>query len=153
MQRIIYALVLFALLGNTVFAQVKNDKFNKTLADSLGADEYGMCKYQFVILKTGDSTLKDKKKITELFSAHITNIKRLVADGKLIVAGPFEKNDKNYRGLFILKVATKKEAEQLLLTDAAVKSGLLSAEIFGWFGSAALPKYLPYHEEVAEKVF
>ncbi|HMG14584.1 MAG TPA: hypothetical protein VK590_03990, partial [Saprospiraceae bacterium] len=39
-----------------------------------------------------------------LFTGHMNNIKRLAKENKLIVAGPFEKNLKNYRGLFIFTV-------------------------------------------------
>jgi len=38
-----------------------------------------------------------KEFIKESFKGHMENIHHLVNEGKLIVAGPFEKNDKNYR--------------------------------------------------------
>ena len=77
------------------------------------------------------------------------NINRLVKENKLIVAGPFGKNDKNYRGLFILNnIKTMEEAKDLLQTDPAIKSGLLDFEIFTWYGSAALPEYLPFSEKI-----
>jgi len=72
------------------------------------------------------------------------NIHRLVEEGKLIVAGPFGKNTKNYRGIFILNnISSEEAAKELLLTDPAIKNGLLDYEIFTWYGSAALPEYLP----------
>ena len=67
--------------------------------------------------------------------------------GKLIVAGPLKKNDKTYRGIFILDVK-KEEAASILETDPAIKAKLLEPEIYEWYGSAALPIYLPYHEKV-----
>ena len=133
------------------FAQ--NDKYDKALADSLKADEYGMGMYQFVILKTGPEQLSDKKRVEELFKGHMANINKLADEGKLIVAGPFEKNDKSYRGLFILKARDKEEARQLLQTDPAIKAGLLASEIYGWYGSAALPMYIPFSKKVAKISF
>jgi uncharacterized protein YciI len=76
------------------------------------------------------------------------NIKRLVDEGKLVVAGPLGKNDNTYRGIFILDVATIEEAQSLLQTDPAVKEGLLDAELYKWYGSAALPEYLPASDKV-----
>lgn len=81
----------------------------------------------------------------------MTNIGALAAAGKLIVAGPLKKNEKAYRGIFILTAATREEAQALINTDPAVKAGLLDAEIYEWFGSAALPMYLPYHDQIIKK--
>jgi uncharacterized protein len=41
------------------------------------------------------------------------NISRLARLNKLVVAGPMEKNDHNYRGIFILNVKTPEEAREL----------------------------------------
>ncbi len=120
------------------------------MADSLGADDYGMKMYVFVILKTGPVSA-DKAITDSLFRGHMENIGRLAASGKLLVAGPMKKNNKNYRGIFILNAANIEEAEELLETDPAVKAKLLDAELFQWYGSAALAKYLPYHDLVQKK--
>lgn len=78
----------------------------------------------------------------------LDNINRLVDDGKLIVAGPLGKNDKTYRGIFILTVKTIEEAEALLQTDPAIKEGLLDFELYKWYGSAALPEYLESSDRI-----
>lgn len=132
-------------------AQTDNSVYNKALADSLGADEYGMKMYTLVILKTGTNNTEDKTVIDSLFRGHMNNIGRLAAAGKLVVAGPLKKNDKSYRGIFILNVKTTEEAVTLLETDPAIKEKLLEAEIFQWYGSAALPVYLPIHEQIEKK--
>lgn len=139
-------LICFLLL-----AQSSNPHYNKTLADSLGGDEYGMKMYVLVILKTGTATL-DKKVTDSLFGGHMANIGRLATEGKLVVAGPLKKNEKNYRGIFIFNVKTLDEAKELLVTDPAVKAKVLDAELFQWYGSAALPMYLPYHSKVEKNV-
>lgn len=134
-------------------AQNSNPTYDKKLADSLGSDEYGMKMYTLVILKTGSNNTTDQPLIDSLFNGHMQNIGRLAKEGKLVVAGPLQKNDKNYRGIFILNVKTTEEAKSLLETDPAVKSKLLDAEIYGWYGSAALPLYLPFHEKVQKSKF
>ena len=140
------------MTGASLQAQAKAP-FNKAMADSLGADEYGMKSYVLVILKTGPVQMSDKAKKDSLFAGHMANIGRLAKEGKLSVAGPFQKNDRDYRGIFILNVKSKEEAAVLLETDPAIKAGLLASELYGWYGSAALPMYLKYHDEVQKKTF
>ncbi len=132
-------------------AQSENPKFNQALATKLGADDYGMKTYVLVMLKTGTAAISDKKVIDSLFKGHFNNMKRLTDEGKLIVAGPMGKNDKNYRGLFILNVNKVEDAKLLVDTDPAVKSKMLDADYLLWYGSAALSEYLPFHEMVEKK--
>lgn len=134
-------------------AQTQNPKYDKGLADSLGADDYGMKMYVLVILKTGPVKIDDKKTTDSLFAGHLKNIQRLANEGKLVVAGPLQKNEKSYRGIFILNVKTTEEAKALLQTDPAIKSQLLDSELYGWYGSAALPVYLPASEKVGKLNF
>jgi uncharacterized protein YciI len=151
-------LILATLIANLTFGQSNmlekdtlnsNPNYEKALADSLGGDEYGMKSYFFVILKTGANKTTDKKLISESFRGHMDNINRLIKERKLIVAGPLEKNENSYRGIFILdKIKTIEEAKELLQTDPAIKNGLLAYEIFTWYGSAALPEYLPFSEKI-----
>lgn len=73
----------------------------------------------------------------------------MVKEEKLIVVGPLGKNENNYRGIFILNnIKSIEEAVELLLTDLAIKNGLLDYEIFTWYGSAALPEYLPFSDKI-----
>lgn len=149
MKRTLFAAVLmfssFYALG-----QSDNPKFDQALAKSLGGDDYGMKMYILVILKTG--SFSPEKRISDsLFMGHMQNIKRLADSGKLIVAGPLKKNERNYRGIFILNIATLEEGRVLVDSDPAVRSKLLDAELFQWYGSAALPQYLKYHELVEKK--
>jgi uncharacterized protein YciI len=126
-----------------------NPNYDRTLAEKLGADDYGMKSYIFVILKTGPNTSADQELIRDSFRGHMENIRKLVDEGKLIVAGPLGKNDNNYRGIFILSnVNSIEDAEELLHTDPAIKNGLLDVEIFNWYGSAALPEYLPFSDKI-----
>jgi uncharacterized protein YciI len=143
-------LATFLLLFISLFtaAQKTNPIYDSVLAKKLGADDFGMKKYVLVILKTGTNTTTEKRFIDSCFGGHMKNISRLVEIGKLIVAGPLGKNEKTYRGIFILNVPTIAEANELVQTDPAVKAGLLAAELFQWYGSAALAEYLPASDKV-----
>ncbi|MFA6058976.1 MAG: YciI family protein [Taibaiella sp.] len=144
-------LLFFCFSGTLLQAQSSNPQYDKALADSLGGDDYGMKMYTFIILKTGPNPIHDKKIRDSLFAGHMANINRLADMGKLVVAGPFETNAHQYRGLFILNVNSTEEAKALLDQDPVLHSKLMEAEIFQWYGSAALPKYLPFHEKIEKK--
>src|SRR5690606_32458864 len=127
-------LIITMLISNLAFGQsnkekdttVANPNFDKALAEKLGADDYGMKSYFLVILKTGTNKTTDKSLISESFRGHMSNINRLANEGKLIVAGPLGKNENNYRGIFILdNIKSMEEANNLLMTDPAIKSKLL----------------------------
>lgn len=147
-------MILFLFLSLLkVNGQTEQTKYNKSLADSLGADDYGMKMYVLVILKTGKATVPDKQTGDNLFAGHMQNINRLAKAGKLVVAGPMEENTNHYEGIFILNVATIDAAKVLLQTDPAVKAGLLDTELYQWYGSAALPLYLEFHSSIQKKHF
>ncbi len=136
-------------LGTTLFmvamglqAQTTNPNYNADLAAELGADDYGMKGYTLVMLKTGSNNTTDKDFIAQCFRGHLDNINKLVEEGHLIVAGPLGKNEQTYRGIFILNTTSIEEAEAMLQTDLAIKEKLLEAELYMWYGSAALPLYL-----------
>lgn len=131
---------------------VLNPNFRKALAERLGGDDYGMKMYYLVILKTGSNTTDDKQIINESFRGHLDNINKLVKEGKLVVAGPLGKNENSYRGIFILdNTPSIEEAQALLQSDPAIKNRLLDYEIFTWYGSAALPEYLPVSDKIWKK--
>lgn len=137
-----------AVLLLAVSIQLNAQTYDQQLAAKYGADEYGMKSYILVLLKSGTNTTADQATVNNLFRGHMENIGKLAADGKLVVAGPMQKNDKSYRGIFILNVKTKEEANELLLTDPAIREKLLDAELYEWYGSAALPAYLETHEKI-----
>lgn len=147
MKTILFLLFVFTI-SNSSWGQTQNPQLDSALAKKLGGDEYGMKNYVLVILKTGPNTTKDKTFIDSCFLGHLNNIKRLAALNQLVVSGPFGKNDKSFRGLFILNVKTTEEANLLLATDPAIKAELLKPELYPWYGSAALPEYLPAHDKI-----
>ena len=148
MKTIIICLLVFASVSSAM-AQNSNPKYDVALAQKLGADQYGMKSYILVILKTGSNNNPGKAFRDSCFAGHMRNIRHLVTTGKMIVAGPFEKNEKNFRGLFILNAATFAEADSLLEADPTVKEKIFDTEMYNWYGSAALPAYL----EVSDKIW
>lgn len=155
---LVFTIIVVAAFPCSLFAQTqkgvkpaKTPLYDAKLAKKLGADEYGMKNYVFVILKTGpkDGDFKGKER-DEAFKGHMANIGRRADEGKLVVAGPFGKNDKGYRGLFIFNVGTVEEAEKLVLTDPAVKAGILIADMTPWYGSASLMATPEIHKKIAK---
>ncbi len=154
-KHIISIAAIATLLGIFVNAQTaekpRNAQFDAELAKKLGADKYGMKSYVLAILKTGpkDAEIIGKER-EEMFKGHMANMSRLAAEGKLAVAGPFGKNDIQFRGLFILNVTTVEEAKKLTDTDPVVKAGMMVVEFVPWYGSAALMQTSETHKKIAE---
>ena len=144
-------LVLGSMLApGFVSAQSNQAAYDSTLAKKLNADEYGMKKYVMVFLKTGSATNVPKSKSDSAFAGHMQNINRLAESGKLVVAGPFFKNDK-YRGIFILNADSIEEGKKLVESDPAVQAKLLDMELLMWYGSAALAETLEIHKKIEKK--
>jgi uncharacterized protein YciI len=140
----LWLILLFLCLASvTALAEepagAKGPAFDAELAKKLGADERGMKTYVLCILKTGprDAKVVGKER-EEVFAGHFANIGRLAEEGKLAVAGPFGKNERSYRGLYIFNVPTVEAAETLVVLDPAVKAGVFVYELTPWYGSAAM---------------
>lgn len=155
MRYLVFSLIVFLL--NPAFGQINkpvdttitNTNYDSKLAEKLGGDDYGMKSYFLVILKTGTNTTATKALINDSFRGHLDNINKLVLEGKIIIAGPLGKNEKLYRGIFVLNnIRTSEEANKILQTDPAIKQGLLDYDIYAWYGSAALPEYLPFSDRI-----
>jgi uncharacterized protein YciI len=149
-MRFIIFIFIAVLSINISNAQTLNPEYDPQLAIKLGADDYGMKNYVLVILKTGKAKIENKDTLNALFKGHMTNIQRLVKEGLLFVAGPFGQNELSYRGLFILNVKTKEEAQALCDTDPAIKAGVFDVDLIPWYGSAALGEYIKVSEKVAK---
>ncbi len=144
-------LFIFFAISSSAFCQ--EVPYNETLAKSLGADDYGMKQYVFCLLKTGTFTSATPEERKTLFEGHMVNINRLAKENKLALAGPFMKNDREYRGIYIFNVTTIEEAKTLVATDPAINANLLEAELTLWYGSAALLETLKIHEKISKKKF
>lgn len=148
MQKILFTL-LFIIFNQVGFSQ-ETSNYDEALSKKLGGDERGMKTYVFCILKTGTNTTATAEEKKQLFDGHMANIKKLADENKLVVAGPFMKNDKNYRGIFIFNCTTIEEAEMLVNSDPAVKAKLFEAELTIWYGSAALGATKEIHDKITK---
>ena len=90
--------------------------------------------FYFGFLKKGpnrkDGDDKDPQ-IQELQKAHIANIVRLADLKKIVVAGPFG-DDGELRGIFVFRVGSLKEAQDLAATDPMIKIDRLRIELHPW---------------------
>ena len=157
MRRFISIALLSLCLTAAISAQNASTTsvYDAELAKKVGADDYGMKSYVFCILKTGpkDAEIKEKGERDKIFAGHMANMDRLAKEGKLALAGPFGKNDRAYRGIFIFNVATVEEAQKLVETDPVIESGMMIAELTPWYGSAASMLINDLHGTVAKKQF
>jgi uncharacterized protein YciI len=126
--------------------------FDEVLAQSVGADDYGMKQYVLVILKTGPTPMPAGPERDEMFRGQFANMKRLAAEDKLVLAGPLDGVD-GWRGLFILAVTELEDAEQLVATHPVVIHREMVAEYHKYYGTAALMLVRDMHEKLARKSF
>jgi Uncharacterized protein conserved in bacteria len=89
--------------------------YDAELAKKLGADDYGMHQYVFVILKTGSAKIEDAEKRKEIQAGHMKNISRLADEGKLVLAGPFIEGG-DLRGLYIFNVKLTRRSRKVCST-------------------------------------
>jgi len=113
-------ILLFILTGGGISAQ----KQSANKADNLKP-------YYVVLLKKGPHRDQDSATAEKIQRAHIENINRMAASGKLNVAGPFL-DEGDYRGIFIFDVSSEDEVRMLVDNDPAVKAGRLTYEIHPW---------------------
>ena len=139
--------------GEKIVEAGQDPAYDAELAQKLGADDYGMKGYTFVILKTGPNTSTDKEFLNKCFADHMSNIKKQVAENHLVVAGPLQKNDKTYRGIFIFNTTNPEEAKAWMVDDTAIQQGIFEVEMFTWYGSAALPEYLESAARISKLKF
>jgi uncharacterized protein YciI len=96
-----------------------------------GPPEEEMFQVQLVMLKTGPN-VDDPKADDPRQSEHVKGLEALVRSGKALIAGPIEGTG-DLRGLVVLDVPSRPEAERLLAKDPWIASGHLVAEYRTWF--------------------
>src|SRR5690554_1654301 len=124
--------------------------YDSTLAQKLGADDYGMKTYVIAFLKRGKQKTKDSAHAAELMKAHLANINKMAEKGQLVIAGPFFGGD-SLRGIYIFDTKSIDSAKAWTATDPAIKYGTLKMELKKWYGSAALMKVNEIHKGIAKK--
>ncbi|HRW98769.1 MAG TPA: YciI family protein, partial [Cyclobacteriaceae bacterium] len=75
-------------------------------------------KFTFVFLNTRtDKPELQKEELDELMKGHLANIRRLVKEGKMIMAGPFDGGG----GIFIMNSNSVDSVKNWLKTDPGIK--------------------------------
>ena len=96
--------------------------------------EFKMVQYYFVeLIRNPDKPQIDSTEVMKIQEGHMQNMSKMVEEGKLLCAGPF--GDGNGGGIWILKVDSHEEAEELCKQDPAVMNKRLNYKIRSWWTS------------------
>src|SRR5688572_18638230 len=120
---------VIAFLTFFVFAKENSASVNVSLNDTPRMKQYWL-----VMLLKGNNRTHDKATAQRIQAAHIANIDRLAAEGKVVMAGPMGyKYDADLRGLFIMDAPDSTTAASYVKTDSAVITGRLRFEVHPWW--------------------
>lgn len=100
------------------------------------AEDMGMTLYYVYLLKKGPAwSAEATPEVLELQQQHLGNLRRLAAEGKLVLNGPLLDSFQlsgEIRGIGVLKAKSLVEAQEWIGTDPMVKIGHLVFELHAW---------------------
>ena len=126
-------LLFLTIIGFFVlFVSAKNH--SASVSGSIANDSPRMKQYWLVMLLKGNNRTHDKETAQRIQAAHIANIDRLAAEGKVVMAGPMGyKYDADLRGIFIMDAKDSATAASYVKTDSAIITGRLRFELHPWW--------------------
>lgn len=103
------------------------------VTDAVVIDHVGRQRwFWLLLLKRGPIRDQSRTELDQIQAAHLRHLYTLRKRGQLILFGPVE-NAGTLRGIGVLTVPTRDEAEALMADDPAVRAGRLRAEVRAWF--------------------
>jgi uncharacterized protein len=129
-MRIFLFLAIFIVALTAFTRKTSTVNSSKTFTDTTPV--YEMKQYWLVLLYSGGVRSQDSITAAKIQKAHINNIERLAAEGKIIMAGPMGDNG-NLRGIFIMDGKDSTEIANHIRLDSAVVTGRLRFEIHPWW--------------------
>ena len=122
MRRTIFSHVLLLSLVAVV---------GSTFAPAQTQSDARPAQYFFVLLnRPANAPQLSKQAGEKLQEEHLANIRKMTAEHKLVIAGPFM-DDTPLRGIFVFQADSAAQAQKWADSDPAVKAGRLSAEVHG----------------------
>jgi uncharacterized protein YciI len=88
--------------------------------------------FWLLLLKCGPIRNQARDELDRIQAAHLRHLLTLRKRGQLVLYGPLD-GAGSLRGIGVLTVPTREEAEALMADDPAVTSGRLRAEVRPWF--------------------
>lgn len=130
MKKIIFLLAVVLCFSAIAGSSTTNLIINNAIDTTAPVEE--MKQYWLVLLYRGGTRSQDSITAAKIQQAHMNNINRLAAEGKIIMAGPMGgRND--LRGIFIMDGKDSTEIAGHIKVDSAVVTGRLRFEIHPWW--------------------
>ena len=130
---------VFLIAGISFFVFANNNSASPNIDTN---DTPRMKQYWLVMLLKGPNRSHDKATAQRIQAAHIANIDRLAAEGKVVMAGPMGyQYDADLRGLFIMDAPDSVTAASYVMTDSAVITGRLRFELHPWWTQTGTYKF------------